>query len=199
MPSFDRPLNYEVSEESRCTWVMHSDKHLYEIFEVNPQWLFELTGRASPGPCKFVSITLKAIERRSDGLLLPKLATKPLTVAELQMHFDVDVYQRTVIEMAMVQTEYRGRQVDGFIIFGSRELDPNTEPWTKVVESYCLDELLEKLALHAPEHPLVAVFQPLFQADRTILEREAARYYNQITEGAADDRQRARLHQVFID
>ena len=142
---------------------MHSDKHLYEIFEVNPQWLFELTGRASPGPCKFVSITLKAIERRSDGLLLPKLATKPLTVAELQMHFDVDVYQRTVIEMAMVQTEYRGRQVDGFIIFGSRELDPNTEPWTKVVESYCLDELLEKLALHAPEHPLVAVFQPLFR------------------------------------
>lgn len=54
---------------------MHSDKQLYEIFEVNPQWLFELTGRTSPGPCKFVSITLKAIERRSDGLLLPELAS----------------------------------------------------------------------------------------------------------------------------
>ncbi len=28
---------------------MQSDKQFYEIFEVNPQWLFELTGRKSPG------------------------------------------------------------------------------------------------------------------------------------------------------
>jgi predicted transposase YdaD len=178
---------------------MHSDKQLYEIFEVNPQWLFELTGRASPGPCKFVSITLKAIERRSDGLLLPELASMPITIAELQMHFDSDVYQRTVIEMAMVQSEHPGRQVDGFIIFASRDLDPRTDPWIKVVACYYLDELLEKLAEHAPEHPLVAVFQPLMQIDRTILEREAGRYYNQITEGVADDRQRTRLHEVFVD
>jgi hypothetical protein len=45
----------------------------------------------------------------------------------------------------------------------------------------------------------VAVFQPLMQADRTVLEREAARYYNQITEGVADDRQRARLQDVSVD
>jgi predicted transposase YdaD len=178
---------------------MNSDKQFYEIFEVNPQWLFELTGRPSPGPCKFVSITLKAIERRSDGLLLPDLASKPITIAELQMYADSDVYQRTVIEMAMVQAEHPGREVDGFIIFASRSLDPGTQPWTKVVASYYLDELLEQLSQHAPEHPLVAVFQPLMQTDRTILEREAGRYYNQITEGVADERQRTRLHDVFVD
>ncbi|HBJ35057.1 MAG TPA: hypothetical protein DDZ51_09945 [Planctomycetaceae bacterium] len=178
---------------------MQSDKQLYEIFEVNPQWLFELTGRTSPGPCKFVSITLKAIERRSDGMLLPDLASKPITIAELQMYADSDVYQRTVIEMAMVQAEHPGRQVDGFIIFASRSLDSRTEPWTKVVASYYLDELLEQLSQHAPEHPLVAVFQPLMQTDRTILERDVARYYNQITEGVADERQRTRLHDVFVD
>ncbi len=90
---------------------MQSDKQFYEIFEVNPQWLFELTGRRSPGPCKFVSITLKAIERRSDGLLLPELTSQPITIAELQMQADSEVYLRTVIEMAMVQAEHADRQL----------------------------------------------------------------------------------------
>jgi len=178
---------------------MHSDKHFYEIFEVNPQWLFELTGRDSPGPCKFVSITLKAVERRSDGLLLPEQASKPITIAEIQMYSDDDVYLRTVIEMAMVQAEHPGRQIDGLVIFASSNLDPRTQPWTQVVASYYLDELLEQLAQHSPEHPLVAVFQPLMQSDRAVLEREAARYYNQITQGVIDDRQRTRLQQVFVD
>lgn len=91
------------------------------------------------------------------------------------MHFDGDVYQRTVIEMAMVQVEHPGPKIDGFIIFATRNLDPRTEPWTKVVACYYLDELLEKLAAHAPEHPLVAVFRPLMQTDPTIPEREAGR------------------------
>jgi predicted transposase YdaD len=73
---------------------MQSDKQFFEIFEVNPEWLFELTGRPSPGPCKFVSITLKAIERRADGLLLPEIEDQPISIAEIQMQPDSEVYQR---------------------------------------------------------------------------------------------------------
>ncbi len=52
------------------------------------------------------------------------------------MQSDSEVYLRTVIEMAMVQSEHSGRQIEGFILFGSRVLDPQTEPWKQVVASY---------------------------------------------------------------
>ncbi|MCA9126270.1 MAG: DUF2887 domain-containing protein [Planctomycetales bacterium] len=74
-----------------------------------------MTGRTSPGPCKFVSTTLKANERRTDGLLLPELADQPITIAELQMQADREVYLRTVIEMAMVKSEHIGHQIEGFV------------------------------------------------------------------------------------
>lgn len=118
---------------------MESDKHLYEIFEANPEWLFELTGRHSPGPSKFVSIAVKAIERRADGVIIPDAFAEPITVTELQMHADEEIYGRIVIEMAILQSEYKGRAVDGIIIFGTKDLDPATQPWTRVVSAYYLD------------------------------------------------------------
>jgi len=58
---------------------MRTDKQVYEILEAYPQWLFELTGLPSPGPCRFQSVTLKAIERRTDGVLVPDAEHEPLS------------------------------------------------------------------------------------------------------------------------
>ena len=87
---------------------METDKHFYEIFEVNPQWIFELTGRPSPGPCQFISMTVKAIERRSDGVLVPDSPTESISVTELQIQPDKEVYGRLVMEMVLVQSERPG-------------------------------------------------------------------------------------------
>jgi len=46
-----------------------TDKQVYSIFSLNPRWLFELTGLAWPGPCKWKSVALKAIEQTADGVL----------------------------------------------------------------------------------------------------------------------------------
>ena len=155
---------------------METDKHFYEIFEVNPQWIFELTGRPSPGPCQFISMTVKAIERRSDGVLVPDSPTESISVTEIQMQPDKEVYGRLVMEMVLVQSERPGRKVVGIIIFGSRELDHQTDPWCQVVSVYYLDEMLEQLTVRTPNHPLVAVFQPLLEKNRELLERNAAMY-----------------------
>ncbi len=178
---------------------MDSDKQLYEIFEVNPQWIFELTGRPSPGPCRFISVTVKAIERRADGVLVPDAFAEAISVTELQMQFNKLIYGRVVIEMAMVQAEHTDRIVDGIIIFASRELDPRTEPWCNVVSAYYLDEMLEQLAIRTPNHPLAAVFQPLVEKNRDLLERNAAKYYNQIRVNAPDERTKSKLLAVFVD
>jgi len=62
--------------------------------EAYPQWLFELTGLPSPDPCRFQSVTLKAIERRTDGVLVPDVEHQPLSVVELQMQSDPSIYNR---------------------------------------------------------------------------------------------------------
>ena len=178
---------------------METDKHFYEIFEVNPQWIFDLTGRPSPGPCQFISMALKAIERRSDGVLIPESLNESISVTEFQMHPDREVYGRLTIEMVQVQFERPGRKVEGIIIFGSRDLDPQTEPWRQVVSVYFLDEMLEQLKVRSPNHPLVAVFQPLLEKNRELLERNAAVYYTQIKSSVSSDRQKAKLLDVFID
>ena len=65
---------------------MNSDKHLYEIFEAYPQWVFELTGRPWPGPCRFQSVTIKAIQRSADGVLIPEVTGEAILVVEFQMY-----------------------------------------------------------------------------------------------------------------
>ena len=103
---------------------MYSDKHLYEIFEAFPQWLFELIQRPSPGPCRFQSIVIKAIERRTDGVLIPDAIDEAISIVEMQLKMDRSIYRRIVVEMALAQDEHHGRTVQGIIIFGSKKLNP---------------------------------------------------------------------------
>jgi len=117
---------------------MRTDKQVYEILEAYPPWLFELTGLPSPGPCRFQSMTLKAIERRTDGVLVPDAEHEPLSVVELQMQFDPTVYNRIAIEMALIQEQYNQRSVQGIIIFLTASIDPKTPPWNKIVQVFYL-------------------------------------------------------------
>ena len=59
---------------------MDSDKHLYEIFEAYPQWVFKLTCRPWLGPCHFQSVTIKAIQRSGHGVLIPDMTDEAILV-----------------------------------------------------------------------------------------------------------------------
>ena len=178
---------------------MDTDKHLYEIFEAYPQWVFELTGRPWPGRCRFQSVTIKAIQRSADGVLIPDVKEESILVVEFQMYPDPQVYGRLVVEMAIIQEEHAGREVQGILIFGSKELDPKTAPWTQVVSVYYLDEMLTELEKSSPNHPLVALFQPLIEKSNKRLQENASRYYTQIESLTTDERLKAKLTGVFID
>ncbi len=178
---------------------METDKQFYSIFETEPQWIFELTDLDSPGPCKFHSMVCKAIERRLDGLLIPAAPDATLWVVELQMYSDQDIYNRTVVEMALVQKEYPGRRLAGMIIFLSPDHDPKTEPWTRVVHAFYLPKLLEDLERRVPRHPLVALFQPLLLDDLALLEQRAAAYYNQIRTSSLAETSKTKMLDVFVN
>ena len=97
---------------------MKTDKELYRIFEVAPEWVFELAGLPSPGKSTLRSVTVKALERHADGVIVPESLEQPLTVVEFQFQADDTIYRRTVVEMAAVQEVYPGRVVHGIIFFG---------------------------------------------------------------------------------
>ena len=113
-------------------------------------------------------------------MLYPDAPDSPITVTEIQAQLNPFIYARVVIEMAMLQRENQNREVQGVVLFFSENLDPKIAPWDEVVHSFYLDEMLAELATRQPDHPLVAVFQPVIQLDDKTLEDSAATCYNQI-------------------
>ena len=160
---------------------MKTDKELYRIFEVAPEWVFELAGLPSPGKSTLQSVTVKALERRADGVIVPEAPDQPLTIVEFQFQADDTIYRRTVVEMAAVQDAFPGRVVQGVIFFGYNSLDPQTVPWTQIVRSYVLPDVLQEWERKQPKHPLVAVFKPLLAESEEVLRRQAAGYFRAIT------------------
>ena len=103
---------------------MRTDKQLLRVFETAPQWIFELTGLPSPGASTLKSLTVKALERRADGVVIPEATDGPLTVVEFQFQKDATVYPRIVVEMALLQQSHQMRPVQGLIFFGYNDVDP---------------------------------------------------------------------------
>jgi len=178
---------------------MKTDKQIHSIFSANPQWLFELTGVESPGPCQFKSVAVKSIEQTADGVIVPEEPTQRLTVVEVQFYLDPAIYLRVVIEMAMIQQQSIARPIEGMILFLSSKLDPRTEPWCRVVRAFSLIDLLESLERRDPIHPLVAVFRPLVIDDQETLQNEAGRYYNLIKTSQTADSIKHVLLEVFLN
>ena len=107
-----------VGRAVRTCSKMKTDKELYRIFDVAPEWVFELAGLPSPGKSTLRSMTVKALERRADGVIVPEAPDQPVTIVEFQFQADDRIYGRTVVEMVAVQDAFPGRVVQGIIFFG---------------------------------------------------------------------------------
>jgi predicted ATPase len=177
---------------------MKTDKQLYKIFEANPDWVFQLTGLPSPGKSTLRSVTLKALERMADGVIVPESADQPLTVIEFQFWKDETIYTRTVAEMVAVQEANQMRAVQGIIFFGYNDLDPQTPPWTRVVEAFLLRDVLDAWEREHQGHPLAAVFKPLLVESEKTLEHEAAGYYRTIKHSDLTRACKTSLLEVFV-
>ena len=178
---------------------MNTDKQLFQLFAACPEWLFELAGLKSPGSSELRSFAIKELERRTDGLIVPKDIHQPLTIVEFQFSRDEAIYRRTVSEMIAAQAEFDGRAVQGLIFFGSRRCDPRTAPWTQIVQSFVIDEVLSEFQKSHPSHPLTAVFQPLIEPSNDVLESTAIKHFRTIRRSSLSDRRKGVISAVFID
>ena len=130
---------------------METDKQLYRVFGVQPEWVFQLARLPPVGKCAMRSLTVKTLERRTDGVIVPEAPDQPLWAVEFQFGENPFIYTRTVQKMAAIQEEFGMREVQGMIFFGEARLDPQTKPWTSHVLSIVLIEELRRLAERVPE------------------------------------------------
>lgn len=178
---------------------MHTDKEIYQIFRQCPQLLFELADIEDPGKCSMESVTVKSLQRSMDGLVRPEDPEQPLTIIEIQFQRAESIYNRIVVEMALVQEANDMRHVRGVIFFASCSLDPSVPPWTNCVQAVMLDEALARREAAMPADPFVAVFKPVFEFDDSKLEKEAATHYRHLqTSDQLNIDQAETLQTVFL-
>ena len=178
---------------------MKTDKQVFLIFQTQPEWLFKLIGKPSPGKCRMRSVTRKALERTTDGLIEPFDPSQDLTISEFQFQFDLKIYLRVIEAMTGAQGDNNMRGVRGIIIFADASLDPKTQPWNSIVESFVLKDCIQDLENREPSHPLVAVFKPLLEKQDDVLESHAADYYQSIKQSNLKPTQISVLVDVFVD
>ena len=177
---------------------METDKQIYLIFQWQPQWVFLLLHETPPAGARFEALTLKSIEKRVDAAWVPADASLAILVAEFQGYDDGLIYVRIVQEMAMLRSQYPKREVRGLVFFLEARFDPDSDPWRQFVQVIYLDEALEQLSCEQPDHPMVAVFAPLFARSEEVLETEAAECYNRIDSPELDRASVAGLQEVFV-
>jgi predicted transposase YdaD len=177
---------------------METDKQLYRVFGAQPEWVFQLARLPPVGKCAMRSLTVKTLERRTDGVIVPEAPEPPLSVIEFQFSENPLIYTRTVQKMAAVQEEFDLREVQGIIFFGEQRLDPQTKPWTSIVRSIVLPDEVRRLAEHSPGHPLVAVFQPLLAERDAELEQAAGGFFRTIKKSKLKQGVKQALEEVFV-
>ncbi|AUB80740.1 DUF2887 domain-containing protein [Candidatus Thiodictyon syntrophicum] len=185
---------------------MKTDKQIYTLLGADPDFLRVLTdGIAVRGPYLFEALDVKGLERRTDGVLIPRAQDEDIWVMEFQAQSDPLIYHRLLLEMALVGERHPQRVVRGFVLFAEAALDPCTEPWHGLMtrdhqpplrRAY-LPEVLKRLAREVPDHPLLGVFLPYLEADLERLRRQAPTVYRQLQATALPEASRRHCVAVF--
>ncbi len=79
---------------------MKTDSLFYELFQAAPQTFFELLQITAQCAYRFESITVKASEKRIDGVLEPSVEGAPIYFLEVQAFPDAAIYWRTMREVS---------------------------------------------------------------------------------------------------
>ena len=182
---------------------VNTDKEIYLILTRCPEFIAELSGLPAHHKSEVKSVNLKAINRTADGVEFPNDKKAPIRVFEVQFQHRKkkgNVYRRLLASMILIQEEHRDRDVEGVIFFADKSSDPKTSPWhgNDLVLTVYLDNELKKLKKQDPDHPLVAIFSPVFETDTETVVAEARENYNRITTNSnLNQTQRRVLSEVF--
>ena len=146
---------------------MRTDALFYELFQTAPQTFFELLQIVPTCTYRFESITVKASEKRIDGVIEPSDEQQPVYFLEVQAFPDDTIYWRTLREVATYfeQRPARNDNWQAVVLWLDKADDPGLrtlKPLTYKPASRLISADLIKLLKKLPETSLVLnVLRPL--------------------------------------
>jgi predicted transposase YdaD len=146
---------------------MRTDALFYELFQTAPQTFFELLQIVPTCTYRFESITVKASEKRIDGVIEPTDEQQPVYFLEVQAFPDDTIYWRTLREVATYfeQRPARNDNWQAVVLWLNKEDDPGLrtlKPLTYKPASRLISADLIKLLKKLPETSLALnVLRPL--------------------------------------
>ena len=106
---------------------MKTDTLFYELFQTAPQTFFELLQITPLCPYRFESLTVKATEKRIDGILEPEVSGETIYFVEVQAFPDDTIYWRTMREVATYfeqRPALRNNDWQAVVLFLNQSDDP---------------------------------------------------------------------------
>lgn len=146
---------------------MRTDALFYELFQTAPQTFFELLQITPLCDYRFESITVKASEKRIDGVIEPTDEQQPVYFLEVQAFPDDTIYWRTLREVATYfeQRPARNDNWQAVVLWLNKADDPGLrtlKPLNYKPASRLVSADLIKLLKQLPESSLALnVLRPL--------------------------------------
>jgi predicted transposase YdaD len=182
------------SPSNEPSTALKTDPLFYELFQAAPQTFFELLQITPPCPYRFESITVKASEKRIDGVLEPADPSQPFYFLEVQAFPDDTIYWRELREVATFfeqRPQLKNREWQAIVLWLNKDDDPGfgtlrlltRKPKPKLI-SLDLIQLLKKL----PETSLALnVLQPLLAENEGEVRQHVVQWVENIHQATAQD------------
>ena len=108
---------------------MKTDQPIYQFMATGPEAFRVITGGLTlPGAYCFRSLTLKALERRIDGVFEPEGHAGPVYIVEFQGQFAQTAWYNLMAKVSLYGEAHPERDVRGILVFLNADLDPRHPP-----------------------------------------------------------------------
>jgi len=175
---------------------MKNDKEVHDLFVSDPAKLYMLLKR--PFPKAGVALRVeqhKQVERTADLTAVPRDPVEPALIFENHGRRDENLHSRSLVSAGLFLQKYPGRRCEVHLVYLTRSLDLYCQLTKKgkvrkkchplpckdfAPASHYLDERLEELARTHPDSPLISVFFPLIERNKTKILAEFSRHYDNL-------------------
>lgn len=182
---------------------MKTDQAIYTYLKTGTEAFRILTGGMQLiGPYQFRSITLKALERRSDGVCEPDPGNPgPVYVIEFQAQPTQTAWYNLLTKLGLLGEELGGVEIVGILIFLHEQDDPRhptgiTAPGAPFRAVY-LNRFLPDLLVQQPDNPYIAVLAPLVIERDEELKAQAPRLWQVIQSAPIPEPIRRNLAEIL--
>jgi len=158
-------------------------------------------GLALPGPYRFSSITLKALERRIDGVFEPEGHEGPVYLLEFQSQSSKTAWYNLMAKMGLYGEAHPERDVRGILVFLSSDLDPHytggfCHQENRFFRVVYLDKFLFECLEREPNNPYMAVLSTLVLPTE-LLRQQAPRLWQTIQKAPLEPDTRETLSEIL--